>query len=182
MMKRLFDITVSAILMVALSPCLALIVLLIRRDSPGPAIFCQQRIGRGGQPFMIFKFRTMVVDAAQGGYSTAIDDPRITRIGAFLRRTSLDELPQLANVLTGDMSLVGPRPEVPIQRELYSEEEWRRRHQVRPGITGLAQAKLRSTATVEQRKSLDLSYAQDASLLLDLKILLWTFTQLRRGV
>ena len=182
-MKRLFDIAVSAVLLAVLMPCLILISVLIRRDSPGRAIFCQTRIGRGGRPFTMFKFRTMVENAAQlGSHSTASDDPRITGIGGFLRRTSLDELPQLANVLLGHMSLVGPRPEVPIQREMYSEDEWQQRHRVRPGITGLAQAKLRSAATPEQRKELDLSYAQNANLILDLKILVWTVTQLRRGV
>lgn len=182
-MKRLFDFGVAAILSVMLLPCLAVIALLIKRDSPGGAIFRQERIGCGGRPFAMFKFRTMVEGAAeQGPYNTAIGDPRITRLGGFLRRTSLDELPQLANVLRGDMSLVGPRPEVPVQRKFYSEDEWRLRHRVRPGVTGLAQAKLRSRATPEERKALDLSYAQNAGLLLDLKILLWTAGQLRRGV
>ena len=182
-MKRLFDVAVAAVLLVMLSPCLAVVSVLIRRDSPGGALFRQERIGRDGRLFTMFKFRTMVENAdRRGPYNTAADDPRITRLGRFLRRTSLDELPQLVNVLRGDMSLVGPRPELPLQRKFYSEDEWRQRHRVRPGITGLAQAKLRSAATPEQRKALDLSYARDANLLLDLRILAWTVAQMRRGV
>lgn len=126
----------------------------------------------------MYKFRSMRVDADRiGGYSTATNDPRITGIGRFIRRTSLDELPQLLNVIKGDMSLVGPRPDVPKQRFLYSDEEWLMRHQVRPGVTGLAQATLRSTGTEDERKALDLEYVQRRSLRLDLWILVLTARQ-----
>jgi lipopolysaccharide/colanic/teichoic acid biosynthesis glycosyltransferase len=116
--------------------------------------------------------------AAIGPYFTAADDPRITRVGRFIRRTSLDELPQLLNVLRGDMSLVGPRPDVPAQRTLYTDAEWALRCSVRPGITGLAQALLRSQATEQQRRALDLRYAREHTVWLDLKIMGWTLGRL----
>jgi lipopolysaccharide/colanic/teichoic acid biosynthesis glycosyltransferase len=141
--------------------------------------FRQVRVGRGGRDFGLFKFRSMVRDAAAiGPYSTAAGDPRITRVGRFLRRTSIDELPQLLNVLLGDMSLVGPRPDVPAQRSLYSAPDWQLRCSVRPGITGLAQAELRSEATPQQRLDLDLRYAREHGLLMDLCIVARTFGRL----
>ncbi len=129
------------------------------------------------------KFRSMVANADQiGGYSTAAGDPRITPIGRFVRRTSIDELPQLLNVLKGDMSLVGPRPDVPAQEELHDPADWQERHKVRPGITGMAQALSRGTATVEERLAMDLKYVREQSLWLDLKIIWWTVRQvLGRG-
>lgn len=121
----------------------------------------------------------MVINAESlGGYSTADCDPRITPIGRFIRRTSLDELPQLLNVLVGDMSIVGPRPDVPAQRSFYTEDEWMVRHSIRPGITGLAQSTMRSEATKEQRKAMDLEYANNASLALDARIILMTIKQI----
>lgn len=126
----------------------------------------------------MFKFRSMRQYADRtGSFRTATADPRITRVGKFLRATSLDELPQLFNVLIGDMSLVGPRPDVPAQRDDYTEDEWQIRHSVRPGITGLAQSTLRSDATALQRRQMDLEYAERHNLLLDLKILLNTVVQ-----
>jgi lipopolysaccharide/colanic/teichoic acid biosynthesis glycosyltransferase len=126
----------------------------------------------------MLKFRSMVVNAeSQGPYHTATNDSRVTRSGRWLRRTSVDELPQLINVLKGEMSLVGPRPDVPEQRALYTEDEWNRRLRVRPGITGPAQATLRSDATSEQRKQLDLSYAESPSIMRDAEILLRTVSQ-----
>jgi lipopolysaccharide/colanic/teichoic acid biosynthesis glycosyltransferase len=126
----------------------------------------------------MWKFRSMVINAESlGGYSTADRDPRITPIGRFIRKTSLDELPQLLNVLFGEMSIVGPRPDVPAQRSLYTEEEWMVRHSVRPGITGLAQSTLRSEATTEQRKAMDLEYAKNVSFALDVRIILMTIRQ-----
>lgn len=178
MAKRLFDIVVSGLLLLASVPILAIMALAIRLDSTGPIFFRQERIGRGGRPFQMLKFRSMVKDAPSlGPYYTKKGDPRITRVGAFLRRSSLDELPQLINVLTGDMSLVGPRPDVPPQRQFYTAEEWEKRHRVRPGITGLAQATLRSSANREQRKAMDLEYVDRVSLLFDLWILLLTMKQ-----
>lgn len=177
-MKRLFDIAVSLVALLALSPLLLAVALAVASTSPGGAFYRQVRVGRGGRPFRMLKFRSMVADADRiGGYSTARGDPRITRVGRFIRRTSIDELPQLLNVLGGSMSLVGPRPDVPAQEELYAPEEWRERHRVRPGVTGLAQALARNAATHEERTALDLRYVREQSLWLDLKILWWTVRQ-----
>lgn len=177
-MKRVFDLVLAFIALMLLSPLLLLTAIAIMLDSRGPVFFRQQRVGRYGKPFGILKFRSMVTDAAKlGSYMTADNDPRITRVGHFIRRTSLDELPQLFNVLSGDMSLVGPRPDVPAQKDGYTEQEWEIRHRVRPGITGLAQATLRSAATPKQRKEMDLRYAQTASLAQDLRIILMTVKQ-----
>ena len=175
-MKRLLDVVLSLAALILLSPVLLAAAVAIAVESGRPILFRQIRVGLGGREFRMYKFRSMVKNAAAiGPYHTATADPRITRVGAVLRRTSVDELPQLLNVLNGDMSLVGPRPDVPAQRELYSAEEWARRCSVRPGITGLAQALLRSEATPQQRLSLDLRYAHEHSLWLDLRILVWTF-------
>jgi lipopolysaccharide/colanic/teichoic acid biosynthesis glycosyltransferase len=178
-MKRVLDVLVAAAALIVLSPVLALVALAIALETGLPVLFRQMRIGLGGREFGMYKFRSMVRNAAAiGPYYTSAADPRITRVGAFIRRTSLDELPQLFNVLAGDMSLVGPRPDVPAQRSLYTSEDWAQRCSVRPGITGLAQATLRSQATPEQRLALDLRYAREHSLWLDLRILAWTVGRL----
>ena len=177
-MKRIFDVIVSFLVLMSVLPVMVLVALMIKIDSKGPVIFRQQRVGRHGQGFCIYKFRSMVVDATtQGPHFTKDEDPRITRIGSFIRKTSLDELPQLINVLKGEMSLVGPRPNVSKQREEYTDEEWDRRNSVRPGITGLAQAKLRSAATPAERTSLDLEYVGKVGLLYDLWIIILTVRQ-----
>ncbi|TXC65462.1 sugar transferase [Piscinibacter aquaticus] len=177
-MKRLLDLVMSLVAVVLALPLLVAVALGVRLQDGGPSLFGQRRVGLGGREFRMWKFRSMVVDADRlGGYSTAERDPRITPLGRWIRRTSVDELPQVFNVLTGDMSIVGPRPDVPAQRSLYTDEEWQLRHSVRPGITGLAQATLRSEATPEQRKALDLEYARSASLALDLRIILLTVRQ-----
>ncbi len=177
-MKRLFDVSISIILLLILSPLLLLLALLIKLESKGPVFFRQERVGLNGQPFAIYKFRSMVPDAASSGpHFTRDNDPRITRTGRFIRKTSLDELPQLINVLKGEMSLVGPRPNVPVQRNEYSEDEWVKRNAVRPGITGLAQAVHRSSATAEQRTRLDLEYVDKSSMGFDLWIILLTIKQ-----
>lgn len=177
-LKRLFDIFASLCGLVVLAPLFALIALAIKLDSRGPVLFRQTRVGKGGKPFQIFKFRSMVPDAPKiGPFFTSDGDPRITRVGRLLRRTSLDELPQLLNVLLGDMSLVGPRPNVFDQRSQYTEEEWELRNSVLPGITGLAQATLRSSSTNEQRHSLDLDYVRRSSLRLDLQLIFLTVRQ-----
>lgn len=177
-MKRLFDFLISFAAVVVLLPILVMVALGIRIQDGGPSLFGQIRVGKNGREFRMWKFRSMVVNADRlGGYSTTDGDPRITALGRFIRRTSLDELPQLLNVLVGDMSIVGPRPDVPAQRNLYTEEEWSIRNSVRPGITGLAQSTLRSAATGEQRKALDLEYAKNVSMVLDLRIILMTFKQ-----
>lgn len=142
-MKRLFDLTVSLLGLVLLSPLLLLIAALIKLTSPGPVFYRQERMGRGFRPFKICKFRTMVVNADRlGGPLTAGRDPRITPIGHFLRHTKLDELPQLWNVLVGDMSFVGPRPEVPKYVHMF-RDDYHELLQVRPGITDLASLKYR---------------------------------------
>ena len=174
-MKRLLDVLLSVLALALLSPLLVLAALAIAWESGRPILFRQTRLGLGGREFAMYKFRSMVKDAASTGpWHTAGDDPRITSVGRFLRRTSIDELPQLYNVLKGDMSLVGPRPDVPAQRARYGEADWAQRCGVRPGITGLAQARLRSQATEAQRLELDLRYAREHSLGLDLRILLQT--------
>lgn len=182
-MKRAWDATVAFAALALLWPLLVVIALAVRWDSAGPVFYRQERVGRGGRRFAILKFRSMVVHADQiGPYHTARGDARITRVGGFLRKTSLDELPQLLNVLRGDMSLVGPRPDVPAQEILYAPADWAKRCSVRPGLTGWAQATLRSAATPEERRRLDLEYVDRASLGFDLKILFLTVRQvLGRG-
>jgi len=178
MLKRWFDILFSALLFMLLLPLFLLLALLIRSDSKGSVFYRQERIGKDGKSFYIYKFRSMVANADKiGGYSTSVGDSRITKIGAFLRKTSLDELPQLINVLLGEMSFVGPRPDVPQQEEGYSPHDWKKRHSVKPGITGLAQATLRSSALPDERTKLDLEYVNQQSFLYDLKILWMTVKQ-----
>jgi lipopolysaccharide/colanic/teichoic acid biosynthesis glycosyltransferase len=178
-MKRTLDVLVAFAALIVLSPVLAAVALAVLLESGTPVLFRQVRVGLGGREFEMFKFRSMVQHAAAiGPYYTTDEDPRITRVGRFIRRTSLDELPQLLNVLRGDMSLVGPRPDVPAQRSLYAEPAWAQRCSVRPGITGLAQVTLRSQATPEQRLALDLRYAREHSVWLDLRIMAWTLGRL----
>ena len=170
--KRLFDITASSAGLLLLSPVLLATAIAIRVETPGSPFFFQQRVGQGLKPFAIVKFRSMVKDAPKlGSWSTQDNDPRITRIGRFIRKTSLDELPQLWNVLTGDMSLIGPRPNTPQQACQYTPEQWIARHSLRPGITGLAQVSGRSMLTTEQQIAYDLQYNKEVSLSLDLRIL-----------
>jgi lipopolysaccharide/colanic/teichoic acid biosynthesis glycosyltransferase len=188
MPKRTFDLVFSALALLLLAPVFALIALAIRWDTPGPVFFRQDRVGRGGQPFRIRKFRTMVVDApALGPAITIGQDPRITRVGAWLRRTKLDELPQLMDVLEGHMSLVGPRPEVPQYVALYPPELRERVLAVRPGITDPVSLKLADEARVlaasadperTYREELlpaklreAVAYAEQASLWSDLRII-----------
>lgn len=178
-LKRGFDVAVAATALIVLAFPIAAAALAVRLYDQGPVFYRQIRVGRGGHPFRMFKFRSMIVNADKvGGYSTSMGDRRITPIGRFLRRTSIDELPQLLNVVRGDMSIVGPRPDVPAQEELYDPRHWELRHRVRPGITGLAQAVSRSTATPEQRTELDLAYVRTASVATDLKIIFMTLRQL----
>lgn len=178
-MKRLFDIAVSLFALLLLSPLLLGTAVAVALESGFPVLFRQTRIGLMGREFGMFKFRSMVKNAATiGPYFTSPNDPRITRVGRFIRRTSLDELPQIINVIAGDMSLVGPRPDVPAQRSLYTEADWTQRCSVRPGITGLAQALYRSDSTEAQRLDADLRYTRETSLWLDLKICWWTIRRL----
>lgn len=147
-MKRLIDFAASTAGIVLLSPLLLVAAVLVRLSSPGPVLFRQERIGRGFRPFTIYKFRTMVVDAPKlGAAITCGDDPRITTVGRFLRKTKIDELPQLFNVLRGDMSLVGPRPEVPRYVEMF-RDDFAEILAVRPGITDLASITYRNESDI----------------------------------
>ncbi len=172
--KHALDLLVAAVALVLLSPLFAIIAVLIKLDSPGPVFFLQERAGRYGRPFKMVKFRSMRADAPPVAPSPGRrDDPRVTRIGRILRETSLDELPQLWNVLRGEMSLVGPRPALLYQAEAYSARE-RRRLEARPGITGLAQVTGRGELTWPEKIELDLQYIDHYSLWLDAIILLKT--------
>lgn len=178
-MKRVVDVSLSLSALVLLSPVLIVCAVWVAVSSTGPVFFKQIRVGRNCQVFGMYKFRTMVQNAASmGPYFTSANDPRVTSVGRVLRRTSIDELPQLLNVVLGDMSLVGPRPDVPAQEELYQASQWAERHRVRPGITGLAQALIRSEGTPEQRTALDLKYVREHDLWLDLRIMWWTLGRL----
>jgi undecaprenyl phosphate N,N'-diacetylbacillosamine 1-phosphate transferase len=173
--KRAIDTSVSLTALVVFSPALALIAIAIRLDSSGSIFFKQQRLGRGGRPFTLYKFRTMVMDAPDirnhdGSTFNSAFDARVTRLGRFLRRASLDELPQLFNVLTGEMSIVGPRPDLVDQSRFYSPAQWRR-SVVKPGITGLAQICGRNAIRWAERTQIDLEYVRHQSLLVDLRII-----------
>jgi lipopolysaccharide/colanic/teichoic acid biosynthesis glycosyltransferase len=170
--RRVLDVTVAGVLLALSSPLLIAAMIAIRIESPGSPIYRQRRIGRDGEPFDVLKLRTMVQGAEFIGAGLAIDhgDPRITRIGALLRRTSLDELPNLVNVLRGDMSLIGPRPTLPNQVAAYDERQ-RGRLSVRPGITGWAQVNGRAALPWSERIELDLYYIEHRSLALDVRIL-----------
>jgi lipopolysaccharide/colanic/teichoic acid biosynthesis glycosyltransferase len=170
--RRGVDIVASSLALLVSAPALALAALAIRRESPGAVIYRQRRIGLDGRPFEVLKLRTMVHGAEHIGPGLAINenDSRITRVGAFLRRTSLDEVPNLVNVLRGEMSLIGPRPTLPLQVEQYSERQ-RGRLALKPGITGWAQVNGRASLPWSARIELDLYYIEHRSLALDLKIL-----------
>jgi lipopolysaccharide/colanic/teichoic acid biosynthesis glycosyltransferase len=195
-LKRAFDVAAAAVLLVLLSPVFLLIVLLVRVTSPGPALFRQTRLGRGERTFTMVKFRTMYVncsdelhqeyvrgllsgqtatdgDSASGELFKLADDPRVTRLGSFLRGTSLDELPQLINVLRGDMSIVGPRPVLAFEAEMFRGEQ-RQRFAVRPGLTGLWQVSGRSRISFLDQLAIDARYVREQSFWLDVKILLLT--------
>lgn len=179
-MKRLMDVVLSLMALVLLAPVLLVAALAVLFDSGFPVFFKQTRIGMAGREFGMLKFRSMVNNAASTGpYFTEANDARITRVGQFMRRTSIDELPQIINVLLGDMSLVGPRPDVPAQQSLYTPQGWSQRCSVRPGITGLAQVKGRSAVSFEQRLALDLAYAKNLSWWRDIQIMWWTVCQLK---
>ncbi len=196
-LKRLFDVVAAMAGLIVLAPLLGLIALLVRLDSEGPALFRQERIGRNGQPFTIYKFRTMSVGSSDGDYLRQLNllihgdpaaggrkqpyrkigyDPRITRLGRWLRATYLDELPQLWNVLRGDMSLVGPRPHVRLEVAAYSARQ-RGRLAVRPGITGLWQLQGKQTATFDEMIEQDLEYIAQWSFWLDLRIIFGTLRE-----
>jgi exopolysaccharide biosynthesis polyprenyl glycosylphosphotransferase len=191
--KRAMDIVLSAALLVILSPLFLITAIAIKLDSPGPVLYLQERIGLNKRRFRLYKFRTMVKDAdkkqdelevfneVSGPVFKIKNDPRITKIGKFLRRTSIDELPQLINVLKGDMSIVGPRP-LPVRDYKGFSQDWhRRRFSVFPGITCLWQVNGRSSIPFEKWIDLDLQYIDQWSLWLDLKILVRTFPAIIKG-
>lgn len=199
--KRVLDVLLSLVLIIILAPLLLILWCLVRSTSAGPALFRQERVGRNMRPFTMLKLRTMHVvnddqahrnyvmhllsaeraaAAAQNGLFKLDGDPRVTRLGGLLRRTSLDELPQLFNVLRGEMSLVGPRPVLPWEARLF-DERYHRRFLVKPGITGLWQVSGRSRLTMREALELDVEYAVRRCFTLDLVILLRTVPAVLRG-
>ncbi|HWQ22962.1 MAG TPA: sugar transferase [Gaiellaceae bacterium] len=181
-MNRAFDVALAGTGLVLTSPLLALAALAIKLEDGGPILYRQTRVGKDGVDFELLKLRTMVVGAERIGAGFAVDegDPRITRVGRVLRRTSIDELPQLWNVLRGDMSVIGPRPTLRYQVESYDERQ-RRRLEVKPGLTGWAQVHGRASLPWAERIELDVWYVENRSPWVDLKILLRTPLSLFRG-
>ncbi len=187
-LKRCMDVLVSGLLLIIAAPLLALIAIAIRLTSKGPALFRQMRAGKDGACFSILKFRTMMQNApdlrnADNSTFNSNNDPRVTKIGHILRKTSCDELPQLINVLRGEMSIVGPRPDLPDQVSTYRIED-RQRLLVKPGITGWAQIHGRNNLSVERRRELDIEYVRKHTLRMDMRIILHTIPMvlLGRGV
>jgi sugar transferase EpsL len=177
--KRAFDLVLAALAAVLLAPVMLLVAAIVRLALGRPILFTQARVGLRGRTFTLFKFRTMSTATGSGG-ALLPDADRVTHVGSFLRHFSLDELPQLLNVLRGDMSLVGPRPLLPKYLPRYTPEQ-SRRHDVKPGITGLAQVSGRNLLSWEERFDLDVRYVRQASFALDLRILRRTVTQAIRG-
>jgi lipopolysaccharide/colanic/teichoic acid biosynthesis glycosyltransferase len=181
-MPRALDLIVAVLAIALLSPLLALAAVLIRLESRGPVLYRQLRVGRGGEPFELWKLRTMVPGAESMGAGIYVvqGDPRITRVGRHLRRFSLDELPNLVNVIRGEMAIVGPRPTVQAQVDRYTERQLRRL-EVKPGITGWAQVNGRTSLPWPERIELDVWYVEHRSLWLDLRILAKTARMLASG-
>src|SRR5436190_14700767 len=181
-MPRALDLLLGSVLLALASPFLGLAALVVRIESRGAAFYRQRRVGRGGEPFELLKLRTMVpgAEAMGAGIYVLEGDPRITRVGRMLRRLSLDELPNLVNVLKGEMAIVGPRPTIQEQVDRYTDRQ-RRRLEVKPGITGWAQVNGRASLPWPERIELDLWYVEHASLLLDLRILWLTARMLVTG-
>lgn len=183
--KYTFDFIASLLGLIIISPIFIAICIAIKISDPGSAFFKQKRIGKSGKTFEIIKFRTMVLNAEKLGDGLVVqseDDPRITKVGKLLRKTSLDEIPQLINILLGQMSLIGPRP--PVTYHPYNgydnyPERAKVRFKMRPGITGLAQVEKRNSATWDERIDIDIKYVENFSLLLDIKIFLKTFSSMK---
>ena len=177
--KRILDFILSLLATIVLSPLFLVIAIIIKIDSRGPTFFSQERLGKDGKVFKIIKFRTMIPNAEKIGDGLKVkteSDNRITRIGKILRKTSLDELPQLINVIKGEMSIVGPRPPVTYHPHKYEEyrEEQKIRFKVRPGITGLAQVRVRNSASWDERIKIHIEYVDKISFTMDIKIVLKT--------
>jgi len=174
--KRILDVIISVIGLILLSPIFLVIAILVKIDSTGPVFFRQERIGKDGKPFYPFKFRTMIDGAVNKGlgYTVAVNDDRITKLGSFLRKWGIDEFPQLINVLKGEMSLVGPRPTLRYQVEKYNDFE-KKRLLVKPGLAGWALIHGRNSLTWEERIKYDVWYVENWSLWLDVKIIFKTF-------
>jgi lipopolysaccharide/colanic/teichoic acid biosynthesis glycosyltransferase len=181
-LRRAFDVLVAGLALVLLGPILLAAMVAIRLESPGHPIYRQRRVGKDGEPFDMLKLRTMVSGAERMGAGLAVNDgdTRITRVGALLRRTSIDEIPNLVNVLRGEMSIIGPRPTVPVQVAQYTPRQ-RGRLAVKPGITGWAQVNGRAALPWPQRIELDIWYVQHRTTLLDLKIMWMTVRMLVTG-
>lgn len=193
--KRLFDIVFSLLALIVLSPLFLVVAIIIKRDSPGPVFFKQTRAGKNGEPFSVYKFRTMYEDAEEKlmhmeAYTShptpidikqrLIDDPRITKVGVSLRRTSIDEFPQFANVFLGDMSLVGPRP-LPLREQDALNEHQHQRELVKPGLTCYWQVSGRSLLSEQKRAELDLQYINEMSLLTDIALVFRTIPAVLSG-
>jgi lipopolysaccharide/colanic/teichoic acid biosynthesis glycosyltransferase len=192
LIKRVIDVVISAAVLMVIWPLLVLMVLAVRLDSPGPALYCARRVGKKGRTFVCYKFRTMVEDAErlkqqlrtqnerEGPFFKLKNDPRITRVGKWLRKYSLDELPQFWNVLLGDMSLVGPRPHPVDDYEQYALEHLRRLH-VTPGVTGIWQVSARQDPSFERNMELDIEYIENWDIWGDFRIMLKTIPAIFRG-
>lgn len=173
--KRATDILISLFVLIVSLPITLICAAAVKLESPGPALFIHERVGLGGKNFKMIKFRGMVYNALQiGPVLTQENDPRLTKVGKFLRRTSLDEIPNFLNVLLGDMSIVGPRPEMPVLTSNYSERE-RQIFSYKPGVTGYSQVNGRQMMTPEQRVDMELNYYASSGFWSDLKIVLKTF-------
>ncbi|WP_282020616.1 sugar transferase [Planomicrobium okeanokoites] len=175
--KRVFDVLLSLAVIITLSPVFLLLFMYIKVDSPGPILFRQKRVGKGKEEFEILKFRTMKIEAPKDMPTHLLDKPEsyITRSGKFLRKTSLDELPQFFNILKGDMSLIGPRPALWNQFDLIEERDKYKANDVMPGLTGLAQINGRDELPIEMKAKIDGGYVEHMTMLLDMKILVCTF-------
>ncbi len=181
--KRFFDVLFSVILFAVLSPIILIAAIAVKVDSKGPIIFRQKRLGKNGREFNMYKFRSMIVNAESGGVYSEKGDPRITRVGRFLRASSIDELPQLVNIIKGDMSFIGPRPPLtyhPWPIDEYSEEQFRM-FEVRPGITGWAQVNGRKNVEWNRRIELNVWYVDHVSLVMDIKIAFMTVFKVLRN-
>ena len=180
--KRLFDITISMAGLIITSPILLVTAIAIKLESPGPIIFKQERLGLNGKAFKIYKFRSMCVDAEKGGVYEKKGDPRVTKVGKFIRKTSIDELPQFVNILKGEMSLIGPRPALTYHPWPYNEytEEQKRMFHVRPGVTGWAQVNGRKEVEWPRRIELNVEYVDKMSLYFDLMIFFKTIFKVLR--